>query len=289
MAIATYHRPVSLAILEGLGGDFSLVSASSTLVVTTNGPYSMALNGFFNSNGTGRLTSITYSHDNAPYLTFSGFSLSTTDTYGAYTLFRGNDRINGSWGNDIFFISQGNDDYYGGTGLDTILVDANRSYVTVAASGTGYILKAPNKTDTMNGVERLTFMDGTLALDVKAGETTGSVYRLYQAAFDRKPDTAGLKYWLDQVDQSASVAQVALGFVQSNEFRQLNPAGDTNTMLNNYYKNVLHRPADATGLAYWSNAVASGQPSHQILAAFAESNENIANTLAATKDGIWLG
>lgn len=78
------------------------------------------------------------------------------------------------------------------------------------------------------------------------------------------------------------MAQLALGFVQSDEFRQLDPAGDTNTMLNNYYKNVLHRPTDATGLAYWSNAAASGQSSHRILAAFAESNENIANTLAAT-------
>ena len=112
MAISTYHRPVSQAVIEGLGGDFSIVGVSSTLIVTTNGPYSVTLNGSFNSNGIGRATSITYSYDNAPYLTFSGFSLNTTDTYGATTLFRGNDRINGSWGNDIFYISQGNDDYY---------------------------------------------------------------------------------------------------------------------------------------------------------------------------------
>lgn len=290
MATITYHQPFALSFLESFD-NIVVTSATSSSIVANDGPYAVAVNGFFSSSGYGRVSSATYFYDNVPYLTFSGLSaMVTSSNFNALlNAFNGSDRFVGSWGNDTFFVTPGNDDFYGGAGLDTILLDANRSYVTVTASGSGYILKAPGKTDTINTVERLTFYDGTLALDVKAGETTGSVYRLYQAAFDRKPDTTGLKYWVEQVDKGASMTQVALGFVQSNEFRQLNPSGDTSSMLNNYYKNVLHREADATGLAYWTNAAANGQTSHAILAAFAESNENLANTAAATQNGIWLG
>lgn len=290
MATITYHQPFAPSFLDSFD-NVVVTGVTSSSIVGNDGPYGVAINGFFSSSGYGRVSSATYFFDNVPYLTFSGLSatITTTNSNALFNAFNGNDRYVGSWGNDTFFVTQGNDDYYGGTGLDTIMLDANRSYVTVAASGTGYILKAPYKTDTMNGIERLTFLDGTLALDVKAGETSGSVYRLYQAAFDRKPDTGGLKYWVSKVDQGTSMADVALGFVQSNEFRQLNPSGDTPSMLNNYYKNVLHRAPDATGLAYWTNAAANGQSSHSILMAFAESNENMASTSAATKDGIWLG
>ncbi|MCO8164195.1 DUF4214 domain-containing protein [Pseudomonas sp. 21LCFQ010] len=290
MATITYHQPFAPSFLDSFD-NVVVTGVTSSSIVASDGPYSVAINGFFSSSGYGRVSSATYFLDNVPYLTFSGLSASITSTNfnALFNAFNGSDRFVGSWGNDTFFVTPGNDDFYGGAGLDTIMVDANRSYVTVAASGSGYMLKAPYKTDTMNGIERLTFFDGTLALDVKAGETTGSVYRLYQAAFDRKPDTGGLKYWVSKVDQGTSMAEVALGFVQSNEFRQLNPSGDTPSMLNNYYKNVLHRAPDATGLAYWTNAAANGQSSHQILMAFAESNENMANTSAATKDGIWLG
>ena len=289
MAVMIYHRPVDASFLMMFNGVATDVRfESSTSIRVDYGAYSASLGGSFNAYG-GRATSMTFLYEETPYLTISDFSISATNASAAARLLNGNDRVIGSSGNDTFFVSMGNDEYNGGEGLDTILIDVPRSYATVVASGTGYLLKDRVKTDALNGVERLSFVDGTLALDVKAGETSGSVYRLYQAAFDRKPDTAGLKYWVDQVDQGASMAQVALGFVQSNEFRQLNPSGDTHSMLNNYYKNVLHREADATGLAYWTNAAANGQSSHDILAAFAESHENLANTAAATQNGIWLG
>lgn len=290
MATLTYHQPVDSTLFQAFSSaSYVITGISSSQVVAVAGSYSAVMSGFFSSGGYGQVSAITYSYGGQPYLTMSNINVSTSNPYGTSRTFDGNDRIVGSWGNDTFFATRGDDDYLGGTGRDTLVYDANRSYATVSASGTGYIVKAQFKTDTLNEVERLSFNDGVLALDVKAGETAGSVYRLYQAAFDRKPDTVGLKYWVNQADQGASLADVALGFVQSNEFRQLNPSGDTNAMLTNYYKNVLHRAPDATGMAYWSNAAANGMASHTILGAFAESNENLANTAAATKDGIWLG
>lgn len=214
----------------------------------------------------------------------SGFNISAANPYAASTFFNGNDLITGSWGNDTFFVSLGNDDYNGGTGRDTIGYDVPKSYVTVNLRGTGYLANVAGKTEALNNIdERLSFTVGVFALDVKAGETTGSVYRLYQAALDHKPDAGGLKFWISQVEQGASIADVALGFVQSNEFRQLNPSGDTASMLKSYYQNVLHRSADAGGLAFWSNEAAGGMPSHEILIAFAESNENLGNTAATVR------
>ena len=290
MATITYHQPFAPSFLDSFE-NIVVTGVTSSSIVASDGPYSVVINGFFSSSNYGRVTSFAFSYDNTPYLSFTGLNATVTGTNlnALFNALDGNDRIVGSWGNDTLFATLGNDDYYGGTGLDTIETGVSRSYVTITASGTGYIAKAPGKTDTINGVERVSFTDGTLALDVKAGETSGSVYRLYQAAFDRKPDTGGLKYWVSKVDQGTSMADVALGFVQSNEFRQLNPSGDTPSMLNNYYKNVLHRSADATGMAYWSQAAANGLSNHEILMAFAESNENMANTAAATKNGIWLG
>ena len=166
---------------------------------------------------------------------------------------------------------------------------ADRSYFTVTANGNnGFSVKGLGKTDTLNSIERIAFDDATLALDVKAGEAAGSAYRAYQAAFDRKPDTAGLKYWVDKMDAGSSLAEVALGFVQSAEFQKQHTATDTNSMITSFYQNVLHRDPDATGMAYWSNAAATGTQTHEMLAAFSESTENVNNTAAALKNGVWL-
>ena len=131
--------------------------------------------------------------------------------------------------------------------------------------------------------------DGSvLALDVKAGENTGSAYRLYQAAFDRKPDAAGLKFWTGALDSGASATQVAQGFVSSEEFQTLNPDTDPTSLVNSYYQHVLHRPADAAGLAFWSDAMNHGTTSAQLLVSFSESHENINNTAADLNNGVWL-
>lgn len=136
----------------------------------------------------------------------SGFNISAANPYAASTFFNGNDLITGSWGNDTFFVSLGNDDYNGGTGRDTIGYDVPKSYVTVNLRGTGYLANVAGKTEVLNNIdERLSFTVGVFALDVKAGETTGSVYRLYQAALDHKPDAGGLKFWISQVEQGASI------------------------------------------------------------------------------------
>ena len=57
-------------------------------------------------------------------------------------------------------------------------------------------------TDTVIGFKRLEFSDGTLALDIDPGDTAGQAYRLYQAAFARTPDMAGVAYHMNDMEST---------------------------------------------------------------------------------------
>lgn len=290
MATITYNRPLSDFDLDRAANVNNVTTATNSHVIFSDGEYSADMSGLFvygNTAMSGWISKVVYTKGGQDYLTISNLNVNIKDL-AKTNYYDGNDTYFGSSGNDVFPAWLGDDTFNGGAGLDTVRYTANHSDFKVTGTATGFTLKGLGKTDTLNSIERLVFDDATLALDVKAGENTGAVYRTYQAAFDRKPDTAGLKYWVDKMDAGASIEEVALGFVQSDEFRQSNTASDTGGMINDLYQHVLHRAPDATGLDYWHNAAANGMQAHEMLAAFAESNENINNTADALKNGVWL-
>lgn len=82
---------------------------------------------------------------------------------------------------------------------------------------------------------------------------------LYVALFGRAPDSEGLGYWVQQVDQGQTLAQVADAMYGTAPARTYYPSYLTNQeIISNFYVNVLGRPADAEGLAYWTNKL--GEP-----------------------------
>lgn len=204
--------------------------------------------------------------------------------------YEGNDTLTGNGGNDIFIAGPGNDKIDGGDGIDTVNYSFSKTNYTVTKTGELFtVLDKQGPTDILTHVERLNFGDGSqLALDVGAGENTGSAYRLYEAAFGRKADTSGLNFWTKNLDAGVTLTQIAEGFVASKEFKALNPGGDQSSIINNYYQNVLHRAADAPGLKFWSDAVSNGMKPGELLVAFSESQENIHNTTAELANGVWL-
>jgi Ca2+-binding RTX toxin-like protein len=299
MSNITFNRPVgSYSLYDWLNGRVTLIT--STHGQLSDGAHNTDLYGIFTYDASGitggTITGLTFSLNGAPYLTFSAMSvtvgqflLAPSDAAMLALFMRGSDTINGSSGNDTLYGYTGNDTFYGGAGVDTVLYDAGKFGITVTPSGSAYKVTTLGKTDTLNSVERIITGDNSvLALDVKAGENTGAAYRAYQAAFDRKPDLAGLNYWVKQMDNGMSLKDVAKGFVNSTEFKTLNPSNDTTAILNSYYQHVLHRAPDAVGQAYWSAAMNSGTPAYEVLAAFSESTENIAATAPALNGGIWL-
>jgi serralysin len=166
----------------------------------------------------------------------------------------GDDRIEGGWGIDTAA-------YAGSIANFKIEKVGNAVYVTDRQGGQG--------TDVLTGVEKLKFQDMSVDLTVQdvaaavSGARLHAVVELYVGFFNRVPDAEGLNFWLGQMNQGMTTAQVADAFYSAAlQFSSL--TGYTSTMTNEdfvkvIYKNVLGRPSvDAEGLAYWSGALAQG-------------------------------
>ncbi|CAN7509532.1 DUF4214 domain-containing protein [Rhizobium sp. LjRoot30] len=200
----------------------------------------------------------------------------------------GNDHIYGYLGADVLDGGLGSNYLDGGDGLDFAVYTQTRSTYTTAKAGE--TLQVTSKDgqvkDELDNVERLHFSDGVLAFDL-AGNA-GQAYRVYQAAFDRTPDTGGLSYWIKAMDGGTSLIDVAAGFVGSAEFASVYGANPSNLdFIDKLYENVLGRDGEAGGISYWVGQLDAGVSRQQVLAGFAESAENVAGVAPAIADGIW--
>lgn len=108
---------------------------------------------------------------------------------------------------------------------------------------------------------------------------------LYTAFFNRAPDSAGLAYWVKELDSGViSLEQIAKNWVESQPEGQAKyPSGMTTTeFVNAIYDNVLSRSSDAEGLAYWQKQLDSGLISRDTFVA-AVINGAKSNTTAQGK------
>ncbi len=192
----------------------------------------------------------------------------------------GSDWLEGRGGDDLLD---------GGAGLDHAVYSGARAGYKVARAEGGFtVLDASGRDgrDTLRDIERLQFADGMLALDVDG--VAGQAYRIYQAAFAREPDEAGLGYWIAMMDGGTTLTGVAAGFVASAEFIARYGANPSNReLVEKFYLNVLQRPGDAEGITYWVNALDSRSASvADVLMGFSESPENQAALVGVTENGI---
>ena len=304
MATLKLHQPIDMNTLQAWDGRFTIIG-SHQIRVTDDVKTQDYFGDFqFSSEGiiSGTLTSTT-AYQNGLYYEVTDLNVDAPTMAGYIENFdigsalnevlKGDDTIIGSAGNDVIKGGTGNDTIDGGNGIDKVIYNSNSGLIvtnTAVANGPAYAVTVDGKIDVISNVERIGFGDGsTLALDVGAGENAGSAYRLYQAAFDRQPDNGGLKWWINQLDNGMSLTQAAQGFVDSAEFKKLNPSQDPKSIITSYYQNVLNRAPDAGGLKYWEDAMASGNTNAaHMLASFSESAENISNTSPAFNGGLWL-
>ncbi|GAB2866776.1 hypothetical protein GCM10027277_39620 [Pseudoduganella ginsengisoli] len=164
-----------------------------------------------------------------------------------------------------------------------------RSEYTITAEGSGFIVTPVNggASVTVTSKQLLAFSDLNVSFDVTG--TAGKAYRLYQAAFGRVPDTAGLGYWIDAMDRNGlNLRTVAGYFLSSEESIALYGKSPTNAALvKAFYRNVLGREPDAGGEAYWNNILdtkATDVP--DVLQYFSEGEENTQRVLPAIRNGI---
>jgi len=106
-----------------------------------------------------------------------------------------------------------------------------------------------------------------------------SIAQVYQAAFDREPDTDGLNYWIDQWETvQLSLGDIADGFYNSDEFSSTYGSLSDSDYVTQLYANVLDRTPDEPGAAHWGNVLDAGLGRSYVLERFSESLENQINT-----------
>lgn len=153
-----------------------------------------------------------------------------TDGYDGVSGLRGDDVINLQGGDDYAQGGFGDDFVQGGAGSDQIF------------GGLGH--------DVLYG-------DFVRALLPDSFEA--QVYRAYVAVLGREPDAAGLSAYLDALrldilDQGGIVAE----FVASAEFQSSYGSLDSTAFVQQLYRNVFNREADAAGLEAYRSALESG-------------------------------
>ncbi|MGZ5201643.1 MAG: DUF4214 domain-containing protein [Telluria sp.] len=147
---------------------------------------------------------------------------------------------------------------------------------TIALTDSGVVV-----TNKVNGskqtyptsIRTIRFVDKHVSFDV-AG-SGGQVYRLYQAAFNRKPDGGGLGYWIKSARKGVPLSDIAASFINSAEFKTLYGENlSAELFVGALYQNILHRIPDRAGYDWWVNSIKNGADRAGVLVNFAESQEN---------------
>ncbi|MGH1462707.1 MAG: DUF4214 domain-containing protein [Neptuniibacter sp.] len=113
----------------------------------------------------------------------------------------------------------------------------------------------------------------------EAIQEDGSIFRLYQAIFDRTPDGEGFHYWGERLDVDLDFDEVVERFLESNEFKTVYEGTDDLEFLIKLYNNVLDRDPDEDGLNWWHNELSEGlRERDEVVIGFSESGEFVEKT-----------
>lgn len=159
----------------------------------------------------------------------------------------------------------------------TIVKDQTTNVVTATS-------KIDNSVTAYQNPSLIKFVDKWVSFDIDG--TAGQVYRLYQAAFNRKPDLPGLGFWIKANQNGRAIIDIASDFVASAEFKTMYGDRPANLKLvNAFYNNVLHRDGEQAGLDWWVGQMNNGAATYGVLYGFSDSAENKLNLAA----GMWNG
>jgi hypothetical protein len=99
------------------------------------------------------------------------------------------------------------------------------------------------------------------------------VDRYYRSTLGRDADPGGRAHWIKVLRSGTTPAQVAADFYASEEYHR-RVGGTDPAWIADLYRELLLRPADAGGSAYWVGQLAGGVPRRQVALAFYQSLES---------------
>lgn len=186
-----------------------------------------------------------------------------------------NDTLRGEAGDDSLNGGAGSDNMDGGSGIDTAIYSKARAQYTISAGDIREIRE--NNTgdkDTLNSIERLTFSDVSVALDLDghAGTTAKIIGVVFgaEAVTNKEFVSIGLTF-LDQGTSAEDLIQLALDARLGTGFSSV-------AEVDLLYQNLLGVTPSQADQAHWVATISSGQYSQATLALFAaDTNFNIDN------------
>lgn len=122
---------------------------------------------------------------------------------------------------------------------------------------------------------RRTAIQAVIDLDGTPGFRTHRepVTRLFAAFFRRSPDQGGLDFWAKKHAGGTKLRTIAASFAASSEFKNTYGKLGNQAFVQLVFKNVLHRDADAAGLAFWTQKLDGGSSRGDVMTQFSESSE----------------
>ena len=142
--------------------------------------------------------------------------------------------------------------------------------------------KLPTATARSSWVSQLsagTKTKGDLVEALRRGtDNTGNVdpvARLYRAFLDRAPDAGGLTFWIHRKRAGTwTVTRMADSFAASDEFEATYGTMSNRAFVTRIYTDVLGRPADPSGVDYWTGKLDSqARTRGSVMVGFSESGE----------------
>jgi Domain of unknown function (DUF4214) len=106
-------------------------------------------------------------------------------------------------------------------------------------------------TSLSGGATSRVMLARTFLYSIESDATQRLAARLYFATFGRIADTAGVRFWADQLASGATAQSVAQAFSESGEFQARYGNLDDRAFIDRLYRNILGRPADEAGLNFW--------------------------------------
>ncbi len=179
----------------------------------------------------------------------------------AYAGYAGNDRITGGANDDLID---------GGAGIDTAAFSGARSAYTLATTPFGWSVRsAAEGRDDLVAVERLSFADRSLALDLSehAGSVAQIIRALFGPTFLANRDFVGIG--LQLFDGGTSYSEVVQLAVGTDLFAQLAGGRSNEAFVNHVYRNVVGVLPSAGELSEFAGLIASGAFTQVSLGEFA--------------------
>jgi hypothetical protein len=106
-----------------------------------------------------------------------------------------------------------------------------------------------------------------------------TIEHTYQAFLQREPDQAGVNFWVSLMQQGMTDEQLAAAIISSPEYFA-NHGSNNADWVKGMYQDLLGRPADDAGLAYWTGLLQAGTPPTALALGIASSPEREAQIVS---------